>query len=163
MDNQISWATKYRVIMKVFSDEYIKSPCEIVDIYDCQKTVLVKAIIKFSETNVIEKNVGDIVGDNDFIESFDKKTIRALTYIATMERIKPDYSVSVQHLNDEVDDYILEIQSKNKDQIIKKHLNELFKDKSLLARFSPVEATRIGYLAGIKNTAQEFKIKSKGR
>lgn len=39
-----------------------------------------KAVVKLSERHVTEKNISDIVVDNDFIEGFDKKTIRTLTY-----------------------------------------------------------------------------------
>jgi hypothetical protein len=37
------------------------------------------------------------------------------------------------------------------------------KDKSLLAKFSPVDANRIGYLAGINETVKEFKMKPNKR
>ncbi|KTD22283.1 Uncharacterised protein [Legionella lansingensis] len=154
---RIAWL---KAMIREFLIETTKSQYEILEIYECKKSGFMKAVVKLSSRHIIEKNISDIVIDGDFIECLDKKTIRTLTYMATIERMKPDYAVVVQHLSDEVDDYILEIQSRTKHQIIKKTPSELLKDKSLLSKLSPIDANRIGYLAGVKDTAKEFKIKS---
>lgn len=44
-----------------------------------------KAVVKLSERHVIEKNISDIIVNNDFIDGFDKKTISTLTYMARLE------------------------------------------------------------------------------
>lgn len=142
-----------------FSDLAKKSEYEILDIYECQKTGFTRAEIKLSGRHIIEKNISDIVTDFSLLEGFDKKTIRTLTYMATVERLKPDYSIVVQQLGGEVDDYILEIKSRNGKKTDKKSPSEMSKDKSLLSKFSPVDAHRIGYLAGVKETVKEFKLK----
>ena len=97
--------------------------------------------------------------DIDFLEGFDKKTIRALTYMATLETISPDYSIVVQQMGSEVDDFILEIKSKNGKQVEKKSPLEISKDKVLISKLSPIDANQIGYLAGIKETAREYNLK----
>lgn len=79
--------------------------------------------------------------------------------MATVERLKPDYSIVVQQLGSEVDDYILEIRSRNSKKTDRKSLSEMSKDKLLLSKFSPVDAHRIGYLSGVKETVKEFKMK----
>ncbi|HEX2549654.1 MAG TPA: hypothetical protein VHM20_07485, partial [Gammaproteobacteria bacterium] len=145
---------------KEFVSAKVNEPVyQILDIYECPKTKFTKAQIKLSGRHILEKNISDIVTDLKFLEEFDKKTIRTLTYLATVERMKPDYTIVVQKLGDEVDNYILEIRSKNDSQITKKSAFEMSRDKSLLAKFSPLDANRIGYLAGIQETAREFKMK----
>lgn len=140
-----------------------KPQYEIADIFECPKSGFIRAVIKLSSSHSVTKNISDIITDNDFIEGLDKKTIRTLTFMATVEKMKPDYSVVVQQLTEEVDDYILEIKSRKDGCIIKKSPSELSKDKSLLSKINPVEANRIGYLAGVKETVVEFKMKSNNK
>lgn len=135
-----------------------KSQYEIVNVYECKKTGFTKAVIKLSERHTIEKNISDIVVDNEFIEGLDKKAIRTLTYMAIVEHLKPDYSIVVQQMTSEVDEYLLEIRSKKDCTIIKKSPSELSKNKNLIAKFDPIEANRIGYMAGVRDTTKEYQL-----
>ena len=130
----------------------------MVDIYECKKTGFIKAVIKLAERHTIEKNISDIIIDNEFIEGLDPKTVRTLTYMATVERLKPDYSIVVQQMTHEVDEYILEIKSKKDGTTIKKSSSELSKNPDLIAKFHPLEANRIGYMAGVCETAKEYQM-----
>lgn len=132
---------------------------KIVNLYECQKSGFMRAVIQVSSRHIIEKNISDLITDNSLLENFDKKTIRTLTYMATIERMKPDYAVVVQQLQDEVDEYLLEIKSLNNKCTIKKTPTEITKDQALLSKFSPIDASRIGYLAGIVDTINDFKLK----
>lgn len=161
MNIKIKWFTWLIVSFKEFISESSSKPeYQIIDVYECSKTGFTKAKIKLSSRHIIEKNISDIVIDNEFLEGLDKKTIRTLTYIATVERMKPDYSIVVQELGNEVDDYLLEIRSRSGKQIIKKSPSEMSKNKELISKLSPVDASRVGYLAGVKETVKEFKMKS---
>ena len=133
---------------------------EVLNIYECPKTGFKKAEIKLAGRHIIEKYISEIVTDFAFLEGFNKKTIRALTYMATVERLEPTYSIVLQQLGNEVDDFILEIRSKNGKKISKIKASEMSKDKSLIAKFSPTDANRIGYLAGVKETVKEFEMKA---
>lgn len=104
-----------------------------------------------SERHIKEKNISDIIMDNELIEYLDSKTVRTLTYIATIERLKPDYSIVVQQMTDEIDEFILEIKSKNSAETIKKSPSELSKDKD------SVDANRSGYMAGVRETIKEYQ------
>ncbi|OGT38578.1 MAG: hypothetical protein A3F11_04825 [Gammaproteobacteria bacterium RIFCSPHIGHO2_12_FULL_37_14] len=160
MDKKISWLTWLVLSFKEFIvDTSSKSQYEILDLYECGKTGFIKIIIQLSGRHIIEKNLSDVIIDNNFLEGFDKKSIRTLTYIATVEKLRPDYSVVVQSLGSEVDDYILEIRSRHNEQIVKKSPSEISKDKSLLSKFSSADANQIGYLAGMKETVKEFKMR----
>src|SRR5580704_4822383 len=100
MDERVNWFTWLSTKFKEFIIESaVKSQYEVVELYECKKTGFIKAVIKLSARHTIEKNISDIVTDNNFIEGLDKKTIRTLTYMATVERMKPDYSVVVQQLD----------------------------------------------------------------
>lgn len=164
MDRNKNWMNGIVSMFKEFiSDTVKKSEYEILDIYECQQTGFTKAEIRLSGRHIIEKNISEIVTDINLLEGFSKKTIRTLTYMATVERLKPDYSIIVQRLGSEVDDYILEIRSRNGKKISKKTPSEMSKDKSLLSKFSSIDANRIGYLAGIKDTVKEFQMNQTSR
>lgn len=145
-------------MMKEFVKENKKaSYLEIVNIYECPKTSFIKAVIKLSERHVIEKNISDIIIDNNFIDHFDSKTVRALTYLATVEQLKPDYSIVVQKMDGEIDDYILELKTKN-NVTIKKLSSEISRDKELLSKLDPIQAHRVGYMTGACETAKEYQL-----
>src|SRR5580693_6259778 len=94
-------------MFKVFLAETTKERVyEILDIYVSEDTGFTIAQVKLAGRHVVEKNISDIVTDLQFLEGFSKKDIRTLTYLATVEKMKPDYSIVVQHLGSEVDDYI---------------------------------------------------------
>lgn len=164
MFKTINLFNRFFLIIKEFIVETAnKSRYEVVDVYDCKKTGLKKAVIKLSERHIIEKNISDIIIDNALIEGLDKKTIRTLTYIATVERLKPDFSIVVQQMTNEVDEYILEIKSKSSCSIIKKSPSEITKDKALIANFNPLEANSIGYMAGVFETVREYQLRHSKR
>lgn len=157
MGRWINWiVATYR---EFISDLAKKSKNEILDIYECPNTGFTKAEIKLSGRHIIEKNISDVVTDINLLDGFDTKTVRTLTYMATVERMKPDYSIVVQQLGSEIDEYILEIRSKNGKQTVKKSPSEMSKDKTLLSKLSPIDANRVGYLAGVKETVREYQMK----
>lgn len=159
MNQKLGWYNWFLVMFKEFLTETAnKSQYEIVNIYECNKTGFKKAVIKLSERHTIEKNISEIIVDNELIEGLDKKTIRTLTYMATVEHLKPDYSIVVQQMAAEVDEYLLEIRSRKDNVSIKKTPSELSKDQSLIAKFNPVDANRIGYMAGIRETTKEYQV-----
>jgi hypothetical protein len=157
MKQKISWAHWLSEMIRDFITENSdKSPYEIAHIYECRKTGCTKAVVKLSERHFIEKNIRDIVVDNEFLDGFDKKTIRTLTYMATVERLKPDYSIVVHEMTDKIDDYLLEIKSKQSGATFKKSPSEISKNKQLIDQFNPIEASRIGYMAGVHETVKEY-------
>src|SRR5438552_2183713 len=114
MVTRSGFLTRIRAIFKEFvSDSISNSKFQIVDIFECQKSGFIKAVIKLASRHTIEKNISEIVIDDELIEGLDKKTIRTLMYMATVEKMKPDYSIVVQQLGNEVDEYILQIKTKN--------------------------------------------------
>jgi hypothetical protein len=162
MNQKIGWFNWLAVMFKEFMCENeTKSQFEIVDLFECKKTSLTKAVIKLAERHSIEKKISDIIIDDQFIEGLDKKSIRTLTFIATVEMLKPDYSITVQQMTNEVDEYLLEIKSRNNQTTLRKSPSEISKDKQILAKFDPVEANRIGYLAGVRETVKEFQMLNK--
>ncbi|HHF7368192.1 TPA: hypothetical protein ACPSKY_003346 [Legionella bozemanae] len=164
MKERISWYEWFAAILKEFVAETAKkAKYEIVDIFECKKTGFTKAVIKLSERHTKEKNISDIIMDNELIENLDPTTVRTLTYMATVERLKPDYSIVVQHMTPEIDEYLLEIRSRSKATTLKKFPSELSKDKDLIAKFKPEDANRIGYMAGVRETIKEFELVNKSK
>src|SRR3990167_8501666 len=139
MDGKINWVAWIISLFKEFIQESEGKPLyEILDIYECPTMKFMKAQIKLSGRHIIERSISDIVTDISFLEGFDAKAVRTLTYIATIEGMKPNYLIVAQQLGNEADDYILEIKSKNGKEVTKKSPMEVSKDKLLLSKFSPV-------------------------
>jgi len=160
MKEKVNWYEWFAGTLKEFVAEIVTKPrYEIVDVFECKKTSFTKAVIKLSERHTQERNIGDIIMDNALIENLDAKTVRTLTYIATIERLKPDFSILVQHMTSEVDEYLLEIKTKYSPESIKKTPSELSKDKEIIAKFSPLDANKIGYMAGVRETVKEYEIR----
>lgn len=159
MNQKINWYQWMVLMVKEFVTETAaKSRYEVVNIYECKKTGYTKAIVKLSERHIIERNISEIIIDDEFLEGLDKNTIRTLTYMATAENFKPDFSIIVQKMTNKVDNYLLEIRSKNSRTTVKKSPSEISKDKNLIARFKPEEANRIGYMAGVSETVMEYQM-----
>lgn len=159
MKQKFTWYHWLASMYKEFKSEIeVKFQYEIVDIYECKSTGFTRAVIKLSERHILERNISDIIVDNDLIEGLDKQTIRTLTYMATIERLKPDYSIVVQQMTDEVDEYLLELKSKHNHPSIKKTPSDITRDKALIAKLNPIEANRVGYLAGVRETAKEYQL-----
>ncbi|RAP35030.1 hypothetical protein B1207_14115 [Legionella quinlivanii] len=151
------WNIIVLTIKEFFSERVDKPQFEIVDLYECSKTKYTKAVIKLSQRHIIEKNISDIVVDNNFIECLDKKTVRTLTYIATVERLKPDYTIITQQMRDEVEGYMLELKSKNGRETITGTPTEISRDKDLISKLNPIDANRVGYMAGVSDTVKDYK------
>lgn len=137
-----------------------KSYYQLVNVYDCKKTGFTKAVIKLSERHTIEKKIEDVMSDDNLLEGLDHKTIRTLTYIATVERLKPEYAVVAQRTTNQTDEYILELRSIKGTEMIVKSATALSKDGDLIAKLHPAEANRIGYLAGVRETVREYQMLS---
>ena len=78
--------------------------------------------------------------------------------MATVEHLKPDYSIVVQEMTNEVDEYLLELKSRNGHTRVKKTPTELSKDKEIVGKLCPLEANQIGYLAGVRETVREYQM-----
>lgn len=158
MHQKESWYNWLGQMFKEFIAEKSKETTyKIVDLYECENTGLKKAVIKLSERHIQHKNISEIVADDSLIDGLDSKTVRTLTYIATLEKLTPDFSIVIQKVDGSLDEYILELKSRD-GKIIQKNPIELSRDKALIARLSPVDASRVGYLSGVSETAQEYKL-----
>lgn len=159
MKQKVSWYEWLGILLKEFKTEIANKPqYEIVDLLECKKTGFTVAIVKLSERHTIEEYICDLINNNELISYFDPITIRTLTYLATLEQLQPDCSIVMQKMTAEVDEYILEIKSKKERCITKTSPSELSKNKVLIAKFNPVEAHRIGYMAGVRETVREYQM-----
>lgn len=164
MEQKIHWSHWLSLMIKEFIADNRKKPYfEIIDIYECPQNGHTKAVIKLSERHTIDKNISDIIMDNKLLEMLDHKTVRTLTYIATVERLKPDYSIVTQKLNTELNDYILELKSKNSSAKLVKSSSDISKHKDIIAKLHPIEAHRVGYMTGMCETVAEFQLVKNAR
>ncbi len=112
-------------------------------------------MIKISSSHVVTKYVSEVVKDADFIESLDKKSICTLTYIATNEKMMPKYSITTFYLDEEVNEYIFKIKSREDATILTRSCSEIINDRSILLKLSSLDSSRIGYCAGMKGMEKQ--------
>lgn len=159
MKLKISWYEGFLMLLKEFlAESAAKAKHKVVDVLECKKTGVTRVVYLLDGRHTETRNVADIVANDSLIESFDPKTVRSLTYIATVERLKPEYSIAVQQMTDKIAEFILEVKSKNGALVFRKSAQDISRDESLIARFNAVEAHRIGYMAGVWNTVRDYQL-----
>lgn len=154
-ENWYSWLAQ--LFKEFIAEKLNETSYKIVDLYECENTGLKKAVIKLSERHIQHKNISEIVADDSLIDGLDSKTVRTLTYIATLEKLTPDFSIVIQKVDGKSDEYILELKSRD-GKIIHKNPVELCREKAMIASLSPEDANRVGYLSGVSETIKEFRL-----
>lgn len=164
MRQKVSWPEGLvRLFREFLKDTESKKYHKVVDVLECRKTGVTTVVYLIDGRRTKTRNVVDVVADDTLIEFFEPRTVRALTYIATVERLKPEYSIVVQQMTDEIAEFILEIKSRNQPQTFKKSAQEISRDLNLISRFNAVEAHRIGYMAGVWETVREHQLLAQQR
>lgn len=136
-----------------------KTHYKIVNLFECPKTSNLIVTIQLSSRHFVDKYIRDLVVDNELIDYLDSNTVRTLTYMATIEHLSPDCSVISNEMASEVEQFLFKYKSSRDNTIFEKSPSEISRDKTLLRRFSVEDANRIGYLAGITETVQEYQLK----
>ncbi len=135
-----------------------KYPFEIIDIHDCPKSSNKLAVIKLQGHYTKTMHIKDIVFNDDLIKGLNQETVRALTYLHAIEQLAPEFTIENIQLNNITEDYIITLKSKNAEKLQQTAVN-LSKDQNLIKKLNSKDANKIGYMAGIKDTIDEYNLK----
>ncbi|MBP9777558.1 MAG: hypothetical protein KBD25_00085 [Rickettsiaceae bacterium] len=154
---QLNWL---QTLKKSFSDFLSESKnmnsFEIVDITTCEKTGNKQAVLKLHGHYSKTLYVKEIVADNQLINGLSQESVRALTYLSVIEQLAPEYHIANLELNAMTEDYIITIRSKDKKVSNKQSASIFSKNKDLIKKLNSLDANRIGYMAGVKDTVDEY-------
>lgn len=127
------------------------------NIFKCPVKGVTKVLIYHADGHVLsEKNLAELINDKHFIATCDEQTARDLTHLAANETQKPNYSLLTQTMGEQSEDCLLHIKSHLDQQILVKRLSEI-NNQTFLSHLSPLDANRIGYLAGVRETVMEYQ------
>lgn len=76
--------------------------------------------------------------------------------MSVIEQLAPEYHIENLELNALTEDYIITIRSKDKKAFSKQSASVFSKNKEVIKNLSSLDANRIGYMAGIKDTIDEY-------
>ncbi|MDF1646616.1 MAG: hypothetical protein P1U61_06525 [Legionellaceae bacterium] len=134
-----------------------KYPYEVVGIETKENKKIL--VIQLEGRLIKRKRPEDIVLDDSMIEGLSPKAVRAITYLAVLEQLAPEFQILSLELNQKLQEYIVTLKNHTDDVIEKKSASQVSKDSSLVKKLSPEDANRIGYMAGINDSIQEHYVK----
>ena len=164
MNNKTNWLETFKQSINNFiAESKQKNLFEIVDIINCDTTSNKLAVLKLQGHYTKTMAVKDIVFNDDIINGLPQQAVRALTYLHAIEQLAPEFTIENIQLNAITEDYIVTLKSKHqaKHQTTLQHSAvDLSKDANLIKKLNPKDANRIGYMAGVKATVDEFALKN---
>ncbi|HLB42977.1 MAG TPA: hypothetical protein VJN02_09070 [Gammaproteobacteria bacterium] len=87
----------------------------------------------------------EIAGNDNLMAGFSKQDIRTITYLATVEMLKPKYEIHTQEIKNDSDRVFFKLKRQGSNQLIEKTADEITKDKEILNELNQVDAHKIGY------------------
>lgn len=144
---------KYQESQRVQEDTF-----RIIDVKHAQfsKCKLLMQVIGKSIT--FECTPKEILSDDTFLESFSKKDIKTITYIANLKNQKPEYKIISQEFCEKFNRMLFKIKNQESNEWILKSAAEISLDKTLINRFSCEDIQAISYIAGCEHSLND-KIK----
>lgn len=112
-------------------------------------------IIQLEGRFIIKKTPLDIILDDTIVENLSPQAIRAITYLAVLEQLAPEMQLISCELDQKIKEYTVTL--KNNKMIYEKiSASRISKDRGLIKKLSSEDANRIGYMAGINDTVNEY-------
>jgi hypothetical protein len=120
-------------------------PYELVAIEHINDNIL---IILRQKGVLHKKTLQQLIVDDAIIEGLPSKTVRSITYLATLEKLSPDCQIIALKQDAILKDYQVTLKDK-KDAIESLSASSISKNKAIINKLSSADAHRIGYLAGL--------------
>lgn len=132
---------------------YSANAYRVVDI-ETDKTGKLAVIVQVCGKHITFKlTPQEILADDNMLEGFSKKDIRAITYLAFNDK-KPKAKIVLQEFCEKLNRVVFGIKSPGKEQILKKTAGEISLDKNLLKDLSAEEARMIGHMTADDTAAE---------
>ncbi|MCH9716592.1 MAG: hypothetical protein K0U24_02180 [Gammaproteobacteria bacterium] len=96
---------------------------------------------------------------NDLIQEEQREySVRAITCLVVLEWLAPELQLAGLEFNAKLQEYRVTLKHYNQLIIDKKSASYVSKNAMLIKKLSPEDANRIGYMAGVNDTIQEYAI-----
>lgn len=119
-----------------------------------------KMVVIQLEGHLIQKKTPEqVILDDALVEGLPPKAVRAITYLAVLEKVSPKIQIVSLALDEKLQEYIITLKNHNSSSLEKKLASELVKDNSLIRKLSPLDAHRVGYMAGVSDTDKDKHVK----
>ena len=136
-------------LLKKYSDQQnIYRVVEIKQSSGCHYKLAIQIIGK---STVVECTPHEIVANDQMLEGFSKKDIRAITFFACEQSKKPKYKVVMQEFCDTFNKILFKLKKHDSDEIVLKTAGQISLDKNLINDLSQEDACSISYTAGLNN------------
>ncbi len=137
-------------------EEKKKYPYEVVGIETKKNKKIL--VIQLAGRLIKRKTPGQVILDDLIVEGLSPKAVRAITYLAVLEQLAPDFQLVSLELNQKLQEYIVTLKDHNNAAIEKKSASYISKDGELVKKLSPEDANRIGYMAGMNDALKESQL-----
>lgn len=155
----ITWIlSKYQEIQKQVQLQDVLRIVEVKKNNTGYTSLIIQVIGKAS---IFECSPVEIVKNDTLLESFSKKEIRLITYLASQEIKKPTYKIYVQEFCNKINKFIFKLGRYGIDKPIIKTANQISLDKELIKNLSSEDAHLIGYTTGVEQILNEHEEKLK--
>ena len=134
-------------------EEKRKYPYEVVGIESKKNKKIL--VIQLAGRLIKRKTPEQIILDDSIVEGLSPKAVRAITYLAVLEQLAPEFQLVSLELNQKLQEYIVTLKNYNDATLEKKSAAHVSKDGALVKKLSPEDANRIGYMAGVNDTLKE--------
>lgn len=96
-----------------------------------------------------------VAADDNLIEGFSKKDIRAISYFACKEIKKPKYKITSHGFSEKLNKIVFLIKKIGSKESIEKTAAEISANKNMIKAMYPSDAHRVGFLQGCDETDEE--------
>jgi hypothetical protein len=118
---------------------------------------------------VINKNIiftakpEEILANDDMVDKFSPRDIRALTYLGYLGINSPKYKILAKRFCDSDSKFSFAIKHKNDSKVSFKTADQIMREKDILSSLSPNDASLVGYSVGSQAHIDEQEQKMQAR
>lgn len=151
-----------RITKKIFSNSPAYIPrYRLIEIYLNEQQQYEVTVQLINKNLTVKMKPEEILAEDDLVDRFSPRDIRALTYLGYLEINSPKYQILAKRLA-EIDDRILfALKQKGKKDILVKTAAEIMNNKEIINQLPPSDANIIGYTVASESIASERKEKQK--
>lgn len=101
----------------------------------------------------------DILKDDNLVDQFSPREIRALTYLGYLGINSPKYTILAKRLSENSDGTIFALKKRGGKKVVSKSAHEIFQDKEVLSSLSATDAHDVGYTVAHESAIKEKRQK----
>ncbi len=112
-------------------------------------------VIQLSGRLIERRTPEQVILDDAMVEGLSPKAVRAITYLAVLERLTPKFQLVGLELNQKLQEYMVTLKNYRDLTTEQESASYISKSKAFVEKLSPEDANRIGYMAGLNDAIKE--------